>query len=101
MKSEQLSRKRDVKLQKVLGKLNVFSIEVSKAQKRTLATLFAKYLDAPAASPSNVGRTYVMRHCINTGDAPPFKDGFRNPQRAWRAFLDQEMKRLLSFGNIF
>lgn len=77
MEPELLSTVRDVKLQKVFEKLSVSSNNISEAHKRTLVSLIAEYISAFAASPCDVSITHVIRHRIDTGDAPPFKDGIR------------------------
>lgn len=100
VESEHSTTERDVKLQKVFVELSFSSIDINEAHKRTLVSLIAEYLDAFAASPSDVGRNHVILHRIDTSDAPPFKDGFLYSPLAWRAFLDQEIERLLSFGHI-
>ena len=90
----------DVKLEKVLSELRVSSLDVSETVRRDLVEVVRRFLDVFAASPMDVGRTHVIRHRIETGENQAFKEKYRPPPLAWRAFLDQEIDRLLAIGHI-
>jgi len=55
----------------------------------------AECIDAFAHGPSDLGRTSVITHTIETGSAEPFRHKLRPIPLARRQFLDQEIERLL------
>ena len=90
----------EVKLRKVLSELKVSELDVAEEVRRELTAVVRRYLDVFAASPMDVGRTHVTRHRIDTGEHPAFREKYRPPPLAWRAFLEQEIDRLLAIGHI-
>lgn len=59
-----------------------------------------EFLDTFAGSQFDVCRTHLIRHRIDTHDAPPFKERGRAPLLAWRDFLDKELDSLLALRHI-
>lgn len=100
VESKHFKTERNVKLEKVFGEFSVSLINLSDAHKRTLVSIIAEYLYVFTSSSGDVDRTHVIRHRIDTGDTPPFKDGFQYHPLAWRMFIDQEIERLLFLGHI-
>ena len=87
-------------LQKVLAELKVFDLSISEFDKRRVVELVRRNLSAFAVSPSDIGRTHLVTHRIDTGENPPFKERLGPVPHAWREFLEQELDRLLSVGAI-
>ena len=61
----------------------------SQCEKNRLAALLAKHKHTFATSSSDLGRTSLVQHTIDTGDAQPIK---QRPRRPPRAFIDEEEK---------
>ena len=57
--------------------------------KDKLFNLFEKYKSIFASSPTDLGRTSIVQHSIDTGDAVPIK---QRPRRPPRAFMEEEDK---------
>ena len=87
-------------LQKVLAELKVSELSIPAFDKRGIVELDRRNLNAFAVSPTDLARTHLVTHRIDTGDNPPFKEILRAVPHAWREFLEQELDRLLSVGAI-
>jgi len=84
----------------VCEELKISALDLSKEFKHELVKAIWNHLDAFAASPTDVGRTTVLTHRIDTANEQPFREKYRPPPLAWRAFLDQEIDRLLAADHI-
>lgn len=89
-----------VKLNKVLSKLNIVELKLAEADRRRVVQLVFDFLDAFTSSQFDIGRPHLIRHRIDTQDAPPFKEIGRLRPLEWRSFLDQDIDRLLALGHI-
>ena len=63
--------------------------ELNSSEKDKLFALFEKHESTFANSPTDLGRTSVVQHTIDTGDAVPIK---QRPRRPPRAFIEEEEK---------
>ena len=63
--------------------------DLNSSEKRQLFDLFEKHKSTFASSPTDLGRTSIVQHTIDTGDAAPIK---QRPRRPPRAFIDEEEK---------
>ena len=70
---------------------------LSGEEKQMFFNLLLSYADVFSASPNDLGRTGKLRHCINTGDAPPTRQPVRRipPHRREevRALLNEMLER--------
>ena len=88
------------KLQKVLAEMRVATLPVPEQVQQKLVEVVKSNLDAFAASPTDLGRTSVVRHTIQTGEAQPFRHKLRAIPFARRQYLEQEVEKLLAIGAI-
>ena len=63
--------------------------DLNSTEKQQLFDLCEKHKSTFASSPTDLGRTSIVQHTINTGDAAPIK---QRPRRPPRAFIDEEEK---------
>jgi len=97
---EQVSDTKDSKLQQVLRDLRVENIGIEESVRSQLKVIVAECIDAFANGPTDLGRTSVITHTIETGEAEPFRHKLRPIPLARRQFLDQEIDRLLQVNAI-
>lgn len=75
-------------------------VHLNEEQSLKVFNLLIKYQSAFSKSKSDIGRTDIVKHKIDTGDAPPFKMQPRRLPMAKREAASKEIKRLLDEGII-
>ncbi len=64
-------------------------------QSKTVANLLTKYSSAFSKSDDDIGRTGIVRHKIDTGDAHPVKQAFRRTPFHMRKEVDKQIDDML------
>jgi len=67
---------------------------------RQLAQLLSKHVGLFAKSPTDLGRTSIVQHVIDTGDAKPIKQAPRRPPRAFAGEEEKILQQQLEAGVI-
>jgi transposase InsO family protein len=67
---------------------------------RDLQELLIEYQSAFSIGPDDLGRTDLVVHTIDTGDAPPFRQPLRRHPIAYQAAVDEQLNELLNQGVI-
>ena len=88
------------RVQQVLAELKVSSLPVSEVLRRRLVDMVRENIDAFAATSTDLGKTSVVIHTIQTSEAKPFKHKLRPIPFPLRQHIEQEVERLLDFGAI-
>ena len=88
------------KLQRVLSDLKIAVYPIPDELRKRLIEVVRENLDAFAASPTDLGRNSAVIHTIITGEECFFRHKLRAIPFARQAYLEQEVKRLMSVGAI-
>ena len=74
--------------------------DLDPGQRKDLVNLLSEFSDVFAASPSDLGRTDVVRHEIDTGDARPIRQPARRLPIHRRSEAEEHIKDMLEGGII-
>jgi hypothetical protein len=80
------------------GKFHTGNLD--KYQQQQFQKLMEKYQDLFACDPDDFGRTSVITHRIDTGEASPIKQRFYRTSYQNQLFIKEEIQRLLAAGLI-
>ena len=70
----------------------------SKGEMREITTLLVEYEDIFTQPGGKLGRTAIVRHKIDTGEAQPIKQRMRRTPHAQREIIDEEVKKMIELG---
>ena len=73
-----------------MADLKIDTLPISEPLRRRLVEVVRENLDAFVASPTDLGRTSVVKHTIKTGEARLFRYKLRAIPFARRQYLEQE-----------
>ena len=74
--------------------------DVSPSQRQQLIDLLARYADVFSSSPSDLGKTELVKHQIDTGDRRPIRQPARRLPIAKQEIEEREVKDMLERGVI-
>jgi hypothetical protein len=74
--------------------------ELSPTQKKEFEDFLTEYEDLFAWDPTQLGRTNFVQHTIDVGDSAPIKKRWYRTSRIERAFIAEEIQRMLQQGLI-
>ena len=74
--------------------------KLSADESSQLARLLAKHVGLFAKLPTNLGRTSIVQHVIDTGDAKPIKQAPRHPPHAFAGEEEKILQQQLDLGVI-
>ena len=74
--------------------------KLSADESSQLARLLSKHVGLFAKSPTDLGRTSIVQHVIDTGDAKPIKQAPRRPPRAFAGEEEKILQQQLDAGVI-
>jgi hypothetical protein len=80
--------------------INNIDPSISESVARGLREILIEYRHVFSTNPSELGRTDLVVHSIDTGDAPPFRQALRRHPIAYQAAIDEQLKELLDQGVI-
>ncbi len=69
-------------------------------QREELAAAFYKYWDVFSSDPTDMGRTGLAKHTINTGDQRPVRLPLRRLPIAKQEIVQEEVQKMLDHGVI-
>src|SRR6266480_3603279 len=74
--------------------------QLTTEQYKQLSELFEEFRDIFAWSPEQLGRTDRVHHPIDVGDAKPIRQRWYRTSRPERAYIEEELQRMLQQGII-
>ena len=84
----------------VIGRLNIDGADLSEAGKDRLKKLVTEYIDVFSRNDSDIGRTSIMKHHIETGNAKPIKQRPRRVPLKLRSEVERQKDSMLRDGII-
>ena len=94
-----VNREKQEKLTKLITEA-AKEADLSLAQKEQLQSLIFKYADCFSANATDLGRTSLLKHHIDTGSTPPIRFRPRRPPKAFQPHEDELIDQLLESGVI-
>lgn len=80
--------------------LDLSDTPLTESEKTRLTTLINEYRDIFALSPTELGRTGLVKHCIDTGDHPPIKQRPYRVSATQRTLIEEHVFDMLTRGII-
>ena len=88
------------RVSQLLEMLDLHIENLSGEHQRTLKDLLAKHSDTYALNPTELGKTELMSHHIDTGDHPPIRQPLRRTPFSLRKSINEMVKEMLSMSII-
>ena len=82
----------------VSGQFDLDAMNLSKPQRKELASLLDEFTDIFSSGPADLGRTSIVQHCIDTGDHPPIKQAPRRVPMHQQGTVRQHVDDMLQHG---
>ena len=98
---DQLPTERRKKIQEQINEVvNQMDSEIGVEDKQRFKALLEEYQDIISSDEYDLGRTDLVEHCIDTGNARPVRQTLRRMPAAYANIIDEQIKLMLKQGII-